>query len=91
MNVPSVRQNCPVLGYHSLSHLSKAFKKEVGVSPQRYRLTGKARAIAGSQSIARTSGITLVRNSKVIQIRLILILCCQAGIGQESFFIVPFF
>lgn len=29
------------LGYHSLSHFSKAFKAETGVSPQQYRLTGK--------------------------------------------------
>ena len=33
----------------------------------------------------------LICNSKIIQIRLILVLCGQAGISQISFFIVPFF
>ena len=33
----------------------------------------------------------LICNSKIIQIRLILILCGQTGICQIAFFIVPFF
>lgn len=33
----------------------------------------------------------LICNSKIIQIRLILILCGQTGICQITFFIVPFF
>ena len=33
----------------------------------------------------------LICNSKIIQIRLILILCCQTDICQIAFFIVPFF
>ena len=33
----------------------------------------------------------LIYNSKIIQIRLILILCGQTGICQIAFFIVPFF
>lgn len=32
----------------------------------------------------------LIFNPKIIQIRLILILCCQTGIGQITFFVVPF-
>ena len=33
----------------------------------------------------------LICNSKIIQIRLILILCGQTGICQITFFFVPFF
>ena len=32
----------------------------------------------------------LISNPKIIQIRFILILCSQAGIGQIAFFVVPF-
>ena len=32
----------------------------------------------------------LIPDPKIIHIRFILILCCQTGIGQITFFIVPF-